>query len=53
MAHGGKRWRMLRDQTLKSPQTFNHHANIRTDKPIPISMMTRGLYAFIQSLIKG
>jgi hypothetical protein len=43
MAHGGKGWRMLRGQTPKSPQTFNHHANIRIDKPAPISMRTRGL----------
>jgi len=43
MAHGGKRRRMLRGQTPKSPQTFNHHANIRTNKPTPISMMARRL----------
>ena len=41
VTHGGRRTRMLQVQTRKPPRTFNHHANIRTDKPTPNSMMTR------------
>ena len=44
---------MLQVQTRKPPRTFNHHANIRTDKPTPNSMMTRVLSAVFQPLFNA
>jgi hypothetical protein len=41
---------MLQVQTRKPPRTLNHHANIRTDKPTPNSMMTRVQEAGFQPL---
>ena len=41
---------MLEVQTRKPARTFNRAANIRTDKPTPNSMRTRGLYACTQPL---
>jgi len=41
---------MLQVQTRKPPRTLNHHANIRTDKPTPNSMMTRVLSVCFQPL---
>jgi hypothetical protein len=42
---------MLQVQTHKPARTFNHHANIRTDKPTPNSMMTRVRKAGFQALL--
>src|ERR1035441_10589415 len=50
VTHGGSGTRMLQVQTRKPPRTLNHHANIRTDKPTPNSMMTRVQEAGFQPL---
>jgi DNA-binding ferritin-like protein len=42
---------MLQVQTRKPPRTFNHHADIRTDKTTPNSMMARVRKAGFQSLL--
>src|ERR1035441_2261127 len=51
VTHGGSGTRMLQVQTRKPPRTLNHHANIRTDKPTPNSMMTRVQEAGFQPLL--
>jgi hypothetical protein len=53
MAHGEKRMRMLQIQTLKSPQTFNHHPNIRTLTSPQNPMPTRSSAFYTRHYVFG